>query len=621
MRIEKTKGARHRSGLTLLVALVVLAAGLVAGCSSDESATTTAEATTTTEGATTTAPPPTTTTTTTAPPAGTPVVIDTDLSLDGIMAILYLLGRPELDVQAITVSGPGEAHCEPGVQIAAGLVALAGAGDVAVACGPEEPLEGANAFPAALRAAADDAWGLELPEGDPPSDLPAPELLVSLISASAEPVVLFTDGTLTNLAVALRLDPGIVGNIAMVYTMGGAVDVPGNTFDNPEAEFNIWVDPTAAAEVFASGVPLTLVPLDATNQVPVHLFQLAALREHQTTPAATATVTMLDASEELTAGTLYYWDGITAALLVDESLAQFETMRLAVVHEGGPEVVGKTERAADGSEVRVALTVDADRFIQQFFSGLAGEDIGPIAAPPQTPAATIEELLTAYYAGGGGAGGWDAFRALSTYECRHTFYLVDGQVGQVAADFAHADYDFGSDPIQGLEVLGAPLVSGDVVAVPVRYTYPDPTGVITGFDVMVVKHVEGGMLISGVATFVATPGADAEAAVVQPLLEAEAAAWNADDIDGLLATWTDDAVFWQGVGGGYATFTGAALREVIPGLFWVSVEITGTPLLSGPFAAVPNRLTVEASGRGSDGISIYWVRDGKLALHAFGQGE
>ena len=46
--------------------------------------------------------------------------------------------------------------------------------------------------------------------------------------------------------------------------------------------------------------------------------------------------------------------------------------------------------------------------------------------------------------------------------------------------------------------------------------------------------------------------------------------------------------------GGYTTFTGAVLREVIPGLFWVSVEITGAPLLSGPFAAVPNRLTVEA---------------------------
>ncbi len=103
------------------------------------------------------------------------MVIDTDLSLDGNVAILYLLGRPELEVKAITVSGPGEAHCEPGGQIAAGLVALAGAGDIPVACGPEEPLEGTNAFPDQLRAWADDAWGLELPEGGPPSDLPAPD--------------------------------------------------------------------------------------------------------------------------------------------------------------------------------------------------------------------------------------------------------------------------------------------------------------------------------------------------------------------------------------------------------------------------------------------------------------
>ena len=144
-------------------------------------------------------------------------------------------------------------------------------------------------------------YGVELAAGGPPSDLPAPDLLVSVISASAEPVVLFTDGPLTNLAAALRLDPGMVENIAMVFTMGGALDVPGNNFDNPDAEWNIWADPTAAAEVFASGVPLTLVPLDATNQVPVHLFHVAALREHQTTAAVTATVTMLGASEELRA--------------------------------------------------------------------------------------------------------------------------------------------------------------------------------------------------------------------------------------------------------------------------------------------------------------------------------
>ena len=112
-----------------------------------------------------------------------------------------------------------------------------------------------------------------------------------------------------------------------------------------------------------------------------------------------------------------------------------------------------------------------------------------------------------------------------------------GRSGRSWRDLAHADFDFGSDPLQGIEVLGEPLVSGDVVAVPVRYTYPaEALGVVTGFDVLVVKHVEGGVLVSGAATFLAAAGADAEAAVVQPLLEAEAAAWNADDIDGVLAT-------------------------------------------------------------------------------------
>ena len=53
-------------------------------------------------------------------------------------------------------------------------------------------------------------------------------------------------------------------------------------------------------------------------------------------------------------------------------------MRLGVVTDGGPESVGAINRASDGSEVRVAVTVDAERFEREFLSALAGEDVGPI---------------------------------------------------------------------------------------------------------------------------------------------------------------------------------------------------------------------------------------------------
>ena len=105
--------------ISALAAALVLVAAL-GGCGDDATSTTTVLPTT--AGTTTTAE----STTTTLPTAGTPVVIDTDLALDSVMAVLYLLGRPELEVRAITVSGTGEVHCDPGVEIAAGLVALAG---------------------------------------------------------------------------------------------------------------------------------------------------------------------------------------------------------------------------------------------------------------------------------------------------------------------------------------------------------------------------------------------------------------------------------------------------------------------------------------------------------------
>ena len=170
------------------------------------------------------------------------------------------------------------------------------------------------------------------PKGARRRDLPAPELLVSVIESEADPVVVFTDGPLTNLAAALRLDPGIAGNIAMVFTMGGAIDVPGNTPRNPDAEYNIWVDPVAAAEVLASGVPLTLIPLDATNQVPLHARAPAGpARNISRVRWGQAVVAMLEANSEfVTGGGGYFWDQLAAALLADETLASFETMRLAV---------------------------------------------------------------------------------------------------------------------------------------------------------------------------------------------------------------------------------------------------------------------------------------------------
>jgi inosine-uridine nucleoside N-ribohydrolase len=72
-------------------------------------------------------------------------------------------------------------------------------------------------------------------------------------------------GPLTNLAKAWRKDPHTLQKARHIVSMGGAFRVPGNT--GPVAEFNYFVDPEAAEEILTSGLPVRVVPLDATETV------------------------------------------------------------------------------------------------------------------------------------------------------------------------------------------------------------------------------------------------------------------------------------------------------------------------------------------------------------------
>ncbi len=309
---------------------------------------------------------------------GTPIVIDTDMGLDDVMAILYLLQRPDMKVKAITVSGTGLVHCNPGAQHALGLIAIAGAQDIPVACGRDKPLQGDRAFPRDWREGADSTLGLTWPEGGQASSLTAVELLTSIIKPSPQPVTVVTLGPLTNVAEAVQADPKLADNMKAIVIMGGAVDVPGNITDVPlsapnrTAEFNIFVDPHAAALVLKSGAPITLVPLDATNQAPIPPYFYQVLKDNHTTPAAAAVFDLFKANPHLyQSGTYFWWDPVAAVAATDEDIATFETKKLSVVEAEGAEV-GRTQVAHDGAEVRVALTVDAERFEQVFLSTLNG---------------------------------------------------------------------------------------------------------------------------------------------------------------------------------------------------------------------------------------------------------
>ena len=89
-------------------------------------------------------------------------------------------------------------------------------------------------------------------------------------------ITLVPVGPLTNLALALELEPRIVQHAAGVVLMGGAATVNGNV--NPAAEANIWHDPHAADRVFTAGWPLTMVGLDVTMSTQMDEGYLTSLR-------------------------------------------------------------------------------------------------------------------------------------------------------------------------------------------------------------------------------------------------------------------------------------------------------------------------------------------------------
>jgi pyrimidine-specific ribonucleoside hydrolase len=262
------------------------------------------------------------------------------------------------------------------VRNARGLLALAGYEQIPVACGRETPFDGGHAFPDEWRTGVDNMLGLTLPAPPSPVTDPrqdAPQLLASIADAHGGNLALITLGPLTNIADALQIDPSLGTNLANFYVMGGAVSVPGNvqlTDGNMSAaEWNLYADPHAAALVFQTDMPITLVPLDATNNIPLTTSYLKQLEANHQTPVADFVYRLLHENQFLfEPGAYYLWDTLAAVLFTDPSLSTFREERLQIIEDGIES--GRTVKAPNGASIRIPSSVDATRFQHLFLDVL-----------------------------------------------------------------------------------------------------------------------------------------------------------------------------------------------------------------------------------------------------------
>ncbi len=218
-----------------------------------------------------------------------PIIIDTDPGQDDAVAILLALASPELEVLGITAVA-GNVPLALTQLNARKICELAGRGDMRVFAGAEKPL----ARPLVTAEYVHGKSGLDGP------DLPEPamplqgahavDFIIDTCRAVNE-VTLCTLGPLTNIALAFDRAPDIVPRVREIVAMGGGFFEGGNA--TPTAEFNIYVDPQAAAIVLGCGRPITLMPLDLTHQCLTTAARVSAFRALGT-PVGAATAALLD---------------------------------------------------------------------------------------------------------------------------------------------------------------------------------------------------------------------------------------------------------------------------------------------------------------------------------------
>lgn len=208
-------------------------------------------------------------------PSRVPVVLDCDTGIDDALALSYLLASPSAELLGVTCV-MGNVTTRRGARNTLDLLAVAGHPDVPVHLGAMVSLDGSFSG-GAPRVHGDNGLGdAELPTSPRSvAEESAPAFLVRMAHAHPGELVVVAVGPLTNLALALSLDPGIARLVRRVVVMGGAVLVPGNA--TPAAEANVWHDPEAADRVLTAGMPVTLLPLDATMRQTLDMADHAVL--------------------------------------------------------------------------------------------------------------------------------------------------------------------------------------------------------------------------------------------------------------------------------------------------------------------------------------------------------
>jgi len=294
------------------------------------------------------------------------VLMDHDGGVDDYLSTALLLTMEHLQVLGIVVT-PADCYVEPAVGATRKLLDLMGRSDLTVA---ESTVRGLNPFPRLFRR---DTFTVDhlpiLNQADAPQTPLAAEtgqaFMARVLHEAPEQVTILCTGPLSTIAAALELNPSVEYKIRKIVWMGGALNVPGNVDKITEggqdgsAEWNSFWDPAATERIWQTDIPLTICPLDITNNVPVTSAFVRAIARSRQFPLSDfagqcyALVTHQD---------YFFWDVLTTAYLGRPDLFELKDWETAVIPTGPSQ--GRTVVQPGGRKVRALHKVDTEKFYE-----------------------------------------------------------------------------------------------------------------------------------------------------------------------------------------------------------------------------------------------------------------
>lgn len=288
-----------------------------------------------------------------------PVILDVDTGIDDALALAFAVAWSQVDLVAVTTLA-GNVDVERTTANTLAVLDWLGASDVPVHRGASRPLVRPHRD-AAFVHGTDGLGNAGLPsrarELGPDR---GPAAMIRLANQRPGELTMVCVGPLTNLAIALNVEPKLPELVAGLVVMGGAFSVPGNV--TPAAEFNIYVDPEAAAQVFAAPFKrLVAVGLDVTQQVVLsHSVWEATTGAQQGAAALVSRICRRSFVERELDGVQLH-DPLALAVAIDPTLVGCREAEVGVA--SGGEERGRTNVVGSGS-VKVASSVDAERFMR-----------------------------------------------------------------------------------------------------------------------------------------------------------------------------------------------------------------------------------------------------------------